>query len=118
MGLFPSSYGNRFILVTVNYVSKWVEALACSNADSGVVRRFFKKIIFLWFGVPRVVISNDGSHIINRQFRNLIEKYRVKHKVATPYYPQTSGQVKISNREIKNILQKVVGNTRKDWSLS
>jgi transposase InsO family protein len=81
------------------------------------VRRFFKKIIFSRFGVPRVVISDDGSHFINRQFRNLLEKYGVKHKIATPYNPQTSGQVEVSNREIKNILQKTVGHIKKDWSL-
>jgi Integrase core domain len=108
---------NRFILVAVDYVSKWVEALACPNEDSVVVRRFFKKIIFPRFGVPRVVISDGRSHFINRQFRNLLEKYGVKHKIATPYHPQTSGQVEVSNREIKNILQKTVGHTRKDWSL-
>jgi Integrase zinc binding domain/Integrase core domain len=83
MGPFPSSCGNRFILVAVDYVSKWVEALACPNADTIVVRRFFKKIIFPQFGVPRVVISDDRSHFINRQFRNLLEKYGVKHKIAT-----------------------------------
>jgi len=63
------------------------------------------------------VISDDGSHFINRQFDALLLKYGVKHKVATPYHPQTSGQVEVSNREIKSILQKVVNTSRKDWSL-
>jgi hypothetical protein len=108
MGPFPSSCGNRFILVAVDYVSKWIEALACPNMDLVVVRRFFKKTIFSRFGVPRVV---------NRQFRNLLEKYGVKHKIVTPYHPQISGQVKVSNRKIKNILQKTVRHTRKNWSL-
>jgi Integrase core domain len=115
MGPFPSSYGNRFM--AVDYVFKWVEILACPNADSAVVRRFFKKVIFPRFRVPRVVISDGGSHFINRKFRILLKKYGVKHKVATPYHPQTSGQVKISNYEIKNILQKMIGHTRKDRSL-
>ena len=48
---------------------------------------------------------------------NLLAKYGVKHKVATPYHPQTSGQVELSNREIKIILMKVVSSNRKDWSL-
>jgi transposase InsO family protein len=94
-----------------------VETLACPNADLVVVRRFFKKTIFPRFGVPRIVISDGGSHFINRLFRNLLKKYGVKHKIATPYHPQTSGQVEISNREIKNILQKMVAHTRKDWSM-
>jgi hypothetical protein len=63
------------------------------------------------------VISNGRSHFINHQFRNLLEKYGVKRKIATPYHPQTSRQVEVSNREIKNILQKTVGHTRKYWSL-
>ena len=63
------------------------------------------------------MISDGGSHFINRTFANLLEKYGVRHKVATPYHPQTSGQVEISNCEIKSILQKVVGASRKDWSM-
>ena len=117
MGPFSSSNGNRFILVAVDYVSKWVEAIATPVADANVVKRLFKKIIFPRFGIPRVVISDGGSHFINRTFANLLEKYGVRHKVATPYHPQTSGQVEISNREIKSILQKVVGASRKDWSM-
>jgi hypothetical protein len=101
---FSSSCNNKYILVAVDYVSKWVEAVASPTADSAVVRKLFKKIIFPRFGVPRVVISDGGSHFINKQFDNLLHKYGVKHKVATPYHPQTSGQVEISNREIKNIL--------------
>jgi hypothetical protein len=117
MGPFPSSFNNKYILVAVDYVSKWVEAIPSPTADSAVVRKLFQKIIFPRFGVPRVVISDGGSHFINRQFDNLLQKYGVKHKVATPYHPQTSGQVEVSNREIKSILQKVVNTKRKDWSL-
>ena len=63
------------------------------------------------------MISDGGSHFINRTFESLLEKYGVKHKVATPYHPQTSGQAEVSNREIKYILQKTVGLSRKDWSM-
>ncbi|KAF8098770.1 hypothetical protein N665_0258s0003 [Sinapis alba] len=70
----------------------------------------------LRFGVPRVVISDGGSHFINKVFENLLKKNGVRHKVTTAYHPQTSGQVEISNREIKSILRKTVGATRKDWS--
>jgi len=80
------------------------------------VLKLFKTIIFPRFGVSRVVISDGGKHFINKVFENLLKKHGVKHKVATPYHPQTSGQVEISNREIKAILKKTVGITRKDWS--
>ncbi|KAG7564179.1 Reverse transcriptase domain [Arabidopsis suecica] len=116
MGPFPSSYGNKYILVAVDYVSKWVEAIASPTNDSRVVLKMFKTIIFPRFGIPRVVISDGGTYFINRVFENLLKKHGVKHKVATPYHPQTSGQVEISNREIKAILEKTVGTTRKDWS--
>ncbi|XP_018487321.1 uncharacterized protein LOC108857805 [Raphanus sativus] len=116
MGPFPSSYGNKYILVAVDYVSKWVEAVASPTNDSREVLKMFKSIIFPRFGVPRVVISDGGSHFINKLFENLLKKNGVKHKVATPYHPQTSGQVEISNREIKGILEKIVGAKRKDWS--
>ncbi|RVW62016.1 Retrovirus-related Pol polyprotein from transposon 17.6 [Vitis vinifera] len=84
MGPFPMSFGHSYILVGVDYVSKWVEAIPCRSNDHKVT---------------------------------LLAKYGVKHKVATPYHPQTSGQVELANREIKNILMKVVNVNRKDWSI-
>ncbi|CAM8928875.1 unnamed protein product [Rhodiola kirilowii] len=116
MGPFPSSYGNQYILVAVDYVSKWVEAVASPTCDAKVVTKLFKKIIFPRFGVPRTVISDGGSHFKKKHFEALLRKYGVSHKVVTPYHPQTSGQVEISNREIKAILEKTVGSSRKDWS--
>ncbi|KAL0886170.1 hypothetical protein Bca101_010153 [Brassica carinata] len=116
MGPFPSSYGNKYILVAVDYVSKWVEAIASPTNDSRVVVKMFKSNIFPRFGVPRVVISDGGSHFINKVFESLLKRNGVKHKVATPYHPQTSGQVEVSNKQIKGILEKVVGTKRKDWS--
>ncbi|XP_048621486.1 uncharacterized protein LOC125591380 [Brassica napus] len=116
MGPFPSSYGNEYILVAVDYVSKWVEAIANPTNNAKVVLKMFKSIIFPRFGVPRIVISDGGTHFINKLFENLLKKNGVKHKVATAYHPQTNGQVEISNKEIKSILEKTVGTTRKDWS--
>ena len=113
---FSSSYGNSYILVAVDYVSKWVEAIASPTNNAKVVLKLFKSIIFPRFGIPRVVISDGGSHFINKVFESLLKKHGVKHKVATPYHPQTSGQVELSNREIKAILEKTVRMTRKDWS--
>ncbi|XP_019057166.1 PREDICTED: uncharacterized protein LOC104806089 [Tarenaya hassleriana] len=115
MGPFPSSYGNQDILVAVDYVTKWVEAMASPTNDSKVVTKMFKRVIFPRFGTPRVVISDGGSHFINRTIEALLKKYGVRHKVATPYHPQTSGQVEVSNREIKAILEKTMSRSRKDW---
>lgn len=101
MGLFPSSMGNKYILVVVYYVSKWIEVVTSPTNDTRVVIKLFKNNIFPIFVVPRLIISDDGSHYILRIFDNLLDKCGVKHRVATPYHLQTSGQVEMSNREIK-----------------
>ena len=108
---------DTYTLVGVDYVSKWVEAVPCRAAYHKVVLKFFKENIFSRFGVPKAIISDGGSHFCNKPFENLLAKYGVKHKVATPYHPQTSGQVELTNREIKTILMKLVDSNRKDWSL-
>ncbi|XP_042379988.1 uncharacterized protein LOC121972373 [Zingiber officinale] len=100
--------------MAVDYVSKWVEAIASPANDARMVIKLFKKVIFPRFGGPRVVISDWGSHFIERQFENLLKKYGVSHKVATLYHPQTNGQAEISNLEIKAILEKTVSSSRKD----
>nr|CAN76217.1 hypothetical protein VITISV_033653 [Vitis vinifera] len=117
MGPFPMSFGNSYILVGVDYVSKWVEAIPCKHNGHRVVLKFLKENIFSRFGVPKAIISDGGTHFCNRPFETLLTKYGVKHKVATPYHPQTSGQVDLTNREIKNILMKVVITSRRDWSI-
>ncbi|RVW84681.1 Retrovirus-related Pol polyprotein from transposon 17.6 [Vitis vinifera] len=117
MGPFPMSFGNSYILVGVDYVSKWVEAIPCKHNDHRVVLKFLKENIFSRFGVPKAIISDGGTHFCNKPFETLLAKYGVKHKVATPYHPQTSGQVELANREIKNILMKMVNRSKRDWSI-
>ncbi|XP_027193495.1 uncharacterized protein [Cicer arietinum] len=116
MDPFPSSYNKVYILVAVDYVSKWVEAIATPTNDSKQVITFLKKNIFARFGVPRALISDEGTHFLNRNMEYLLKKYNVRHRVATPYHPQTSGQVEVSNRQLKRILEKTVTASRKDWS--
>ena len=98
-------------------MSKSVEAISSRAGDRRVVVKFLKENIFSRFGVPKAIISDGGSHFYNNPFDNLLTKYGVKHKVATPYHPQTSGQVELANREIKTILMKVVNSNRKEWYL-
>ncbi|KAM2105522.1 hypothetical protein ACFX1R_016016 [Malus domestica] len=117
MGPFPSPNGFMYIFLAVDYVSKWVEAKATRTNDSKVVADFIRTNIFVRFGMPRVIISDEGSHFCNRTIEALLRKYNVNHKVSTPYHPQTNCQAEVSNRDIKQILEKTVGPTRKDWSL-
>ena len=115
MGPFPNSDGNKYILVCVDYVSKWVEAQACAANDAKVVYKFLQKL-FSRFGMPQAIISDGGTHFCNRNMEALLARYGVRHKIATPYHPQTSGQVEVSNRELKRILERTVSKSRKEWA--
>ncbi|GKD11006.1 reverse transcriptase domain-containing protein [Tanacetum coccineum] len=115
MGPFPSSRGNKYILVAVDYLSKWVEAKALPTNDARVVCKFLKSL-FARFGTPRAIISDRGTHFCNDQFSKVMLKYGVTHRLATAYHPQTSGQVEVSNRGLKRILERTVGENRASWS--
>ena len=92
-----------YVLVVTDYVSKWVEAIALQNNEGKSVIAFLKKNIFSRFGTPMAIISDGGSHFCNKLFKGLLKKYGVRHMVATPYHPQTSGHVEVSNKDIKQI---------------
>nr|GEX94870.1 reverse transcriptase domain-containing protein [Tanacetum cinerariifolium] len=92
MGPFPSSKGNKYILVAVDYLSKWVEVKALPTNDARVVVKFLKSL-FSRFGIPRAIISDRGTYFCNDQFTKVMIKYGVTHQLATAYHPQTSGQV-------------------------
>ncbi|GJZ15798.1 reverse transcriptase domain-containing protein [Tanacetum coccineum] len=115
MGPFPSSRGNKYILVAVDYLSKWVEAKALPTNDARVVVKILKSL-FARFGTPRAIISDRGTHFCNDQFAKVMLKYGVTHRLSTAYHPQTSGQVEVSNRGLKRILERTVGENRASWS--
>nr|GEY62828.1 reverse transcriptase domain-containing protein [Tanacetum cinerariifolium] len=97
MGPFPSSRGNWYILVVVDYLSKWAEAKALPTNDARVVVKFLKSL-FAQFRTPRDIISDPGTYFCNDKFAKVMSKYGVTHHLATAYHPQTSGQVEVSNR--------------------
>ncbi|OMO98769.1 reverse transcriptase [Corchorus capsularis] len=110
-------YRKYYILLAVDYVSKWVEAIATEKDDARTVVKFLKNNILHRFGIPRYLISDRGTHFCNKIVQALVEKYGVRHKVSTSYHPQTSGQAEVSNRQMKLILEKTVNVQRKDWSM-
>nr|GFA49979.1 reverse transcriptase domain-containing protein [Tanacetum cinerariifolium] len=115
MGPFPSSKGNKYILVAVDYLSKWVEAKAFPTNDARVVVKFLKSL-FSRFGTPKAIISDRGTHFCNDQFSRVMAKYGVTHRLSTAYHPQTSEQVEVTNRGLKRILERTVGENHTSWS--
>ena len=106
MGPFPHSSKKLHILVAADYVSKRVEAITSPTNDSKVVIKFLKNNIFTRFGISRAFLSDDGSYFCNKPLESVLKKYEVSHIIDMPYHLQTNGQVKLSNRELKNILEK------------
>nr|GEX89624.1 reverse transcriptase domain-containing protein [Tanacetum cinerariifolium] len=115
MGSFSSSRGKKYILVAFDYLSKWVEANALPINNARVVCKFLKNL-FARFGTPRAIISDRGTHLCNDQFAKVMLKFGVTHRLATPYHPQTSGQVEVSNCGLKRILERTVAENHASWS--
>ena len=80
---FSKSLNCEYIIVAMDYESKWVEALPCRAADAKHARKIFHEIIFPKFGTPMMVISDGGSHFIDTTFRNFLRELGTKHNIAT-----------------------------------
>ncbi|RDX69135.1 putative mitochondrial protein, partial [Mucuna pruriens] len=105
MGPFLVSNSYSYILLVVDYVSRWIEAIATKINDAKVVVNFLKSNIFCRFGVLKALISDQGSHFCNKAIFALLHKYQVKND-----------QAEVFNREIKKTLQKIANPNQKDRS--
>nr|GEZ24053.1 hypothetical protein [Tanacetum cinerariifolium] len=110
-----ANYHAGNLIVKVDYLSKWVKAKAIPTNDTQVVCKFLKSL-FARFGAPRAIISDHGTHFCNDQFAKVMLKYGVTHRLSTVYHPQTNGQVEVSNRGLKRILERTIGENRASWS--
>lgn len=113
MGLFVISFGNKYVLVAVYYVSKWVEAVTLPKNKGKNVVQFLKHYIFARFGT---ITSDGGSQFSNKWFSVALSKYGKKHKVEILYHHQTSCQVEVSNRYIKSVMANTFNSNRTNWS--
>ena len=91
MGHFPPSFGNQYILLVVDYVSKWVEGIACLRNDSNIVVGFIQRNILSKFGATRTIISDERSHFANKLFAKLMSRYGIRHVMVLVYHPESNG---------------------------
>jgi transposase InsO family protein len=98
MGPFKNSHGYEYILVMVDYLSKWVEAMPCRKASTEESITMIKNVIFPRFSTPRILISDGGTHFTGKNFKRCLSNLGIEHRVSTAYHPQTNGQVETSNR--------------------
>ena len=87
MGLFPSSFNHKYILLVVDYVSKWVEAIPTRTNNARVVAKFLCSHIFTRFGTQRALIIDGGTHFFNKVVNNVLGKYGVRHRTSLAYHP-------------------------------
>ena len=87
MGPFPLSFGNLYILLAMDYVSKWVKVIACPKNDANTVVVFIQRNILSRYGTPRTIISDEGSHFANKLFAKLLSKHEVRHVMGLTYHP-------------------------------
>ncbi|GJV30462.1 reverse transcriptase domain-containing protein [Tanacetum coccineum] len=115
-GPFQSSRGNKLYSSGRRFLSKWVEAKALPTNDARVVCKFLKSL-FARFGAScqsiKVIAVN---YFFNGPIVKVMLKYGVTHRLSTAYHPQTSGQVEVSNRGLKRILERTIGENRASWS--
>jgi transposase InsO family protein len=109
-----ASNGHRFILVAIDYFTKWVEAASYANVTKQVVTRFIKKEIICRYGVPERIITDNGSNLNNKMMKELCKDFKIEHHNSSPYRPKMNGAVEAANKNIKKIVQKMVV-TYKDW---
>uniref|UniRef100_A0A2N9FVW7 Integrase catalytic domain-containing protein n=1 Tax=Fagus sylvatica TaxID=28930 RepID=A0A2N9FVW7_FAGSY len=112
----PSSGGCIWILVATEYFTKWVEAIPLRKATGAAVANFIREHIITRFGIPHKIISDNGTPFVNKNVKEVLEHYRIKHRRSTPYYPQGNGQAEATNRMLLRILSKMVFDYGKGWN--
>ena len=113
--IFPkSSNGHEFILVFIDYFTKWVEAASYARLTSSRVANFIRSHIICRYGVPHELISNRGVHF-KTDVDTLLQRYGIQHHRSSTYRPQTNGAIEVANKNIKRILQRMI-ETSQDWS--
>src|ERR1044072_1123062 len=103
-----ASNGHRFILVAIDYFTKWVEAASYAKVTRQVVTRFIKNNIICRYGTPSKIITDNGTNLNNKMMKELCDTFKIDHHNSSPYRLKMNGVVEAANKNIKKILQKMV----------
>lgn len=106
----PFTQGHHYIIVIVNYFTKWIESMPTCINDGNIVSLFFFNHVIARFGVPKFIVTEHGKHFQNHMMQELVAKLGFRHENFSPYYPQANGQIEVINRTLKTMLQRIVGN--------
>ena len=108
MGPLPQTLtGKRYIILAIDFFTKWPEAVAVEEADAQAVVKFLHQDIICRHGVPSQITSDRGTEFLNDLVTEFERTYRIKHIKTTAYHPQGNGQTERTNQTIKNILSKI-----------
>lgn len=112
----PPSRTHRWILAATENCTKWVEAVPLTNANGAAVARFIKENIICRFGIPKMILSDNGTPFINRKVSALLGSYNVDHRTSSAYYPQGNGQAEATNKTLVRILSKLLDERGGTWA--
>ncbi|XP_055814516.1 uncharacterized protein LOC129884202 [Solanum dulcamara] len=107
-----ASNGHRFILVAIDYFTKWVEALTYKAVTKKVVADFVRNNIICRFGIPESIITDNAANLNSDLMKEICERFKITHRNSTTYRPQMNGAVEVANKNIKKILRKIVDGHR------
>ena len=117
IGHFPQATGNqRFVLVAMDYFTKWVEAEALANIRDVDVKKFMWRNIVTKFRVPKSLVSDNGLQFDSKAFRKFCSNLGIKNRYSTLAYPQSNGQAEATNKAIVNRLKKRLEGTKGRWA--
>ncbi|XP_070002350.1 uncharacterized protein [Nicotiana sylvestris] len=103
-----ASNGHRFILVAIDYFTKWVKAVTLKSITKKVVVDFVNSNIICHFGIPKTIITDNATNLNSHLMREICEQFKITHRNSTPYRPKANGVVEAANKNIKKILRKII----------
>jgi transposase InsO family protein len=112
-----SAKGNCYIIVVVDYFTKWVEAMPMFNNDGETTVLFNFNQIISRFDILKEIVTSHGSHFHKKLMSKLTSKLGLRQEHSSPYYPKENGQVEVVNKSLKTILQRMINLAKSNWNL-